>query len=125
MKKRGTIFTCKTKSFFVRVGIVQTKMNVDATMHAIDAHADALRHQQEVTERYIKAVEESQNASYFLFLSRLKNTFACSTSKTYAKSTDEELNKATEELWKAGERVSWLHTALLTHSEYINWISKS
>jgi hypothetical protein len=100
-------------------------MNLDATMRAIDAHADALRHQQEVTERYIKALNEEQNASYFLFLSRMKNTFACSTSKTYAKSTEEELNAATEELWKAGKRVSWLHAALLTHPEYVWWISNS
>lgn len=100
-------------------------MNLDEIMHAIDAHADALWYQQEVTERYINALNEGQNASYLLFLSRMKDTFACSTIKTHAKSTDKELKKATEELWNAGEQVSWLHTALLTHPEYVRWISNS
>ncbi len=100
-------------------------MNLDETMRAIDAHAEALRYQQEVTERYINALNEGQNASYFLFLSRMNNTFACSTVEMYAESTEEELKKATKELWKAGKRVSWLHAALLTHSEYVRWISNS
>lgn len=95
------------------------------TMLMMDAHADALRAQDEAWEAYKKANENGQRASSESFECRMKNTFACHYCDIDVEVATNELTVAIDEIYKATEKVTQLHQALLMDPEYIRWISKS
>ena len=95
------------------------------TMKAIDAHADALRAQDEALKKYIEANENAQRASIMIFDCRMKNTIACHECDANAEVSEITLNNAMNDVYKAGEKVRWLHAVLLMNPEYVRWISTS
>jgi hypothetical protein len=94
-------------------------------MKSIDAHADALRSQQEAWNEYNKAIENAQRASIKIFECRMKNTYACHCCEINVELTKTEMKNALDEVYRTGERVSWLHAILLMDPEYLKWISTS
>ena len=94
-----------------------------AAMRTIDAHVDAMRDQDAAWEAYLKANEDAQRASLEIFECRMKNTFACDHCDINADLTESALNKAMGKVYKAVERVNWLHGLLLMNPEYVQWIS--
>jgi len=95
------------------------------TMKSIDAHADALRSQQDAWNEYNKAIDNAQRASIDIFECRMNNTFACYYCEMNVELTKTALQNAMDEVYKAGERVNWLHAVLLMDPDYLKWISTS
>ena len=95
------------------------------TMKMIDAHTDAMRTQEEAWKKYNEANDNAQHASIDLFECRMKNTIACHCCDTNVELSDIALNKAMDEVYRAMEKVNWLHAILLMDPEYIRWISAS
>lgn len=94
-------------------------------MKMIDAHADAMRTQDEAWKKYNEANDNAQRASIEIFECRMKNTIACHCCDTNAELSEIEVNKAMAEVFRAMETVNWLHTVLLMDPDYVQWISTS
>lgn len=94
-------------------------------MKMIDAHADAMRTQDEAWKKYNEANDNAQRASIEIFECRMKNTIACHCCDTNAELSEIAVNKATDEVYRAMETVNWIHGLLLMDPEYLKWISQS
>ena len=100
-------------------------MSLDATMRMIDAHANAMRDQDEAWERYIKANDNAQRASVEIFECRMKHTIACHCCGVNIDLRMKELNDAERDMYRTCENATWLHRVLLMKPEYIRWISQT